>query len=177
MSPLPRAHSPQPGAASGPPAPELLALFRDTIALFHCLQATSAAMHGPLSAGLRGVLFGLAQGGPQSVPHMARLRPTSRQHIQVLVNRLWELGLVEFAENPDHRRSKLVRLTPDGERAVQSMQEREQSMLERAEISLTAAEIGAAAATLREVRAALMAPEFRRVVADADPRQRENSDA
>ncbi len=157
--------------ASNPPVPELLSLFGDTIALFHCLQATAASIHGELSAGLRGVLFGLAQRGPQTVPQMARMRPTSRQHIQVLVNRLLEMGLVRLEENPEHRRSRLVRLTSEGERAVALMQEREERMLELADIPLGAAEIAAAAATLGEVRAALMGTRFRRAVEELGRRE------
>ena len=145
---------------------EIQALFGETIALFHCLQATAASvhMHGNLTAGLRGVLFGLAQGGPQTVPQMARLRPTSRQHVQVLVNRLQRLGLALLEENPDHRRSKLVRLTAEGERTVALIRDREAHLLELAAIPLSAAEIGSAAATLRAVRAALTGSRFRRLV-------------
>ncbi len=145
---------------------EIQSLFRETISLFHGLQATAASVHGPanLTAALRGVLFGLADGGPQTVPQMARLRPTSRQHIQVLVNRLRELGLVQAEENPDHRRSKLVRLTPEGARTAGMMRDREAHLLAEAAIPLTAAEIAAAAATLRVVRMALSGSSFRRLV-------------
>ena len=141
-------------------------LFDETTALFHCLQAIAASVHmqGNLTAGLRGVLLGLEQGGPQTVPQMARLRPTSRQHIQVLVNRLRRLGLVLLEENPDHLRSRLVRLTADGERTVALIREREARLLALAAVPLGAAEVGSAAATLRAVRAALTESRFRRIV-------------
>src|SRR5436305_7931387 len=52
--------------------------------------------------------------GPQTVPQIARARFSSRQNIQILVNRLQKEGLVELVENPDHKRSVLVRLTHRG---------------------------------------------------------------
>jgi len=145
---------------------ELQTLFRETISLFHGLQATAASVHrhANLTAALRGVLFGLAESGPQTVPQMARLRPTSRQHIQVLVNRLRDLGLVLAEENPDHRRSRLVRLTPEGERTARMIRDREAHLLAQAAIPVTAAEIAAAAATLRAVRTALTGSSFHRLV-------------
>ncbi len=147
-------------------AQELQTLFRETIALFHCLQTTAATVHGQenLTAGLRGVLVGLAQGGAQTVPQMARQRPTSRQHIQVLVNRLQELGLVLLEENPDHRRSKLVRITEKGERTVALIRDREDRLLALAAIPVSDEEIASTVATLRTVRTVLTGSRLRQLV-------------
>ncbi|HUT48030.1 MAG TPA: MarR family transcriptional regulator [Alphaproteobacteria bacterium] len=65
--------------------------------------------------GLLGMLHGLKWGGAQTVPQIARARPVSRQRIQKLADEMAADGLVEFADNPAHKRSKLVRLTPAGE--------------------------------------------------------------
>ncbi len=145
---------------------ELQTLFSETASLFHCLQATADAVHrkGSLTAGLRGVLFGLAQQGPQTVPQMARLRPTSRQHIQVLVNRLQNLGLVLVEDNPNHRRSKLVGLTAKGERTVAIIRDRETNLLALADVRVSAGEITSAVETLRSVRTVLLGSRFRRLV-------------
>lgn len=62
-----------------------------------------------------GFLRSLALLGPLTVPEIARMRPTSRQRMQRLANELAAEGLVEFVDNPRHRRSKLVRLTAKGE--------------------------------------------------------------
>ena len=66
-----------------------------------------------------GGAFGFAQSlvllGPLTVPQIAEMRPTSRQRMQRLADELAAEGLVEFFDNPKHRRSKLVRLTPKGE--------------------------------------------------------------
>jgi DNA-binding MarR family transcriptional regulator len=66
-------------------------------------------------AGAFGFLRSLALLGPLTVPQIARMRPTSRQRMQRLADELAAEGLVEFIENPNHRRSKLVRLTASGE--------------------------------------------------------------
>nr|MBA3895819.1 MarR family transcriptional regulator [Sphingomonadaceae bacterium] len=49
------------------------------------------------------------------VPEIARMRPVSRQRMQRLADELAAEGLVTFIDNPKHRRSKLVRLTPEGD--------------------------------------------------------------
>ncbi|MGO8917821.1 MAG: MarR family transcriptional regulator [Stellaceae bacterium] len=54
--------------------------------------------------------------GPLTVPEIAKMRPTSRQRMQRLADELAAEGLVEFIDNPRHRRSKLVRLTRKGNR-------------------------------------------------------------
>src|SRR5262245_66104254 len=65
--------------------------------------------------GAFGFMRSLALLGPLTVPQMAQLRPTSRQRMQRLANELAAEGLIEFINNPRHRRSKLVRLTRKGE--------------------------------------------------------------
>jgi DNA-binding MarR family transcriptional regulator len=65
--------------------------------------------------GAFGFLRSLALMGPLTVPQIAQMRPTSRQRMQRLADDLATEGLVEFIDNPGHRRSKLVRLTRKGE--------------------------------------------------------------
>src|SRR5688572_28512334 len=65
--------------------------------------------------GAFGFMRSLALVGPLTVPQIAEMRPTSRQRMQRLADELAAEGLVKFVDNPKHRRSKLVRLTPKGE--------------------------------------------------------------
>jgi DNA-binding MarR family transcriptional regulator len=65
--------------------------------------------------GAFGFMRSLALLGPLTVPHIAQMRPTSRQRMQRLADELAAEGLVEFINNPKHRRSKLVRLTRKGD--------------------------------------------------------------
>src|SRR5215204_3725102 len=64
--------------------------------------------------GAFGFMRSLALLGPLTVPQIAQMRPTSRQRMQRLGDELASEGFVKFVENPKHRRSKLVRLTPSG---------------------------------------------------------------
>jgi DNA-binding MarR family transcriptional regulator len=64
--------------------------------------------------GAFGFMRSLALLGPLTVPQIAQIRPTSRQRMQRLADELVAEGLVEFIDNPRHRRSKLVRLTCKG---------------------------------------------------------------
>jgi DNA-binding MarR family transcriptional regulator len=65
--------------------------------------------------GAFGFVRSLALLGPLTVPQIAQMRPTSRQRMQRLADELAAEGLVEFIDNPKHRRSKLVQLTPKGD--------------------------------------------------------------
>src|SRR5499426_328943 len=64
--------------------------------------------------GAFGFIRSLALIGPLTVPQIAQMRPPSRQRMQRLADELVAEGLVEFIDNPRHRRSKLVRLTRKG---------------------------------------------------------------
>jgi DNA-binding MarR family transcriptional regulator len=65
--------------------------------------------------GAFGFMRSLALLGPLTVPRIAQMRPTSRQRMQRLADELAAERLVEFIDNPKHRRSKLVQLTPRGD--------------------------------------------------------------
>src|SRR5512134_3971647 len=62
--------------------------------------------------------------GPLTVPQIAQMRPTSRQRMQRLADELAAEGLVEFVDNPQHQRSKLVRLTRKGDARYREMSAR-----------------------------------------------------
>ena len=74
--------------------------------------------------GAFGFLRSLALLGPLTVPQIAEMRPTSRQRMQRLADELASDGLVTFIDNPKHRRSKLVQLTPTGDRRYREMHTR-----------------------------------------------------
>ncbi len=74
--------------------------------------------------GAFGFLRSLALLGPLTVPQIAEMRPTSRQRMQRLADELAADGLVEFVDNPKHRRSKLVRLTRKGGKCYREMNAR-----------------------------------------------------
>src|SRR5262249_46461873 len=75
-------------------------------------------------AGAFGFMRSLALIGPLTVPQIAEMRPTSRQRMQRLADELAAEGLVEFLDNPRHRRSKLVHLTRKGNARYRAMSAR-----------------------------------------------------
>jgi DNA-binding MarR family transcriptional regulator len=108
--------------------------------LFHQLRAvaeTATPASDGFTASHRAVLESLASQGPQTVPALARARPVARQHIQVLVNDLAELGLVDTRPNPAHRRSPLVALTAAGARRFDAIRAAESAVLKSMRLSLS----------------------------------------
>src|SRR6266849_7038186 len=53
-------------------------------------------------------------GEPLPVAHIARQMGLTRQSVQRTVDLLAQEGLIAFADNPHHRRAKLVGFTPRG---------------------------------------------------------------
>lgn len=129
-------------------------LINETAALFHRLKVVADEVHhhGEMSGGLRSVLRSLNKRGELTVPQMARERAVSRQNVQMLVNQLADKGYVEFIENPAHKRSAFVRLTPQGKKAVETMDRREEKLLSTTGVGVTDKEMLEAAETLRQVR-------------------------
>ena len=78
--------------------------------------------------GAFGFMRSLALLGPLTVPQIAEMRPTSRQRMQRLADELAAEGLVDFVDNPKHRRSKLVRLTRKGETRYRQLDVRFQAI-------------------------------------------------
>jgi DNA-binding MarR family transcriptional regulator len=98
-------------------------LFFEVSAYFFRMRAAGQRM-GLVSkrgGGTLGFMRTLAMAGPITVPDLARMRPTSRQRMQQLADELAEEGYVEFVDNPQHKKSKLVRLTRKGEARYRAM--------------------------------------------------------
>src|SRR5712691_12494815 len=92
-------------------------------------------------AGTFGLMRSLALLGPLTVPQIARMRPTSRQRMQRLADELAAKGLVEFVDNPKHRRSKLVRLTSKGDTRYRELNARFLSIASTICVPLSGADI------------------------------------
>ena len=136
---------------------EIEALLNEVRLLFHRIVQVGEHLHAdePVTMGMRGVLEFLLRNGPATVPDIARSRSVTRQHIQILANDLLQQDLVEFEENPLHKRSSFVTLSKDGERAIQRMRTRESRLYEAARFGVKSNELKAAANTLEQVRNAL----------------------
>ena len=101
--------------------------------------------------GLWGLLRSLKAEGPQTVPQIARARPVARQHIQKLANEMAADGLVAFIDNPAHKRSKLLRLTPRGEARYGELSERLRDLCERMALDIGEEDLRITASVLRRL--------------------------
>jgi DNA-binding MarR family transcriptional regulator len=99
-------------------------LLRENLFLFFRARAVGDRIFARVgqSAGKVSLMRSVYEEGPQSVAHIARARPVARQGVQRMADQLAADGLVEFAENPAHLRSRLVRLTPAGRRLLESIE-------------------------------------------------------
>jgi len=65
-----------------------------------------------------------------SVPEIAERYKVSRQHIQVTVNSLIELGLIKTETNPKHKRSQLILLNGKGRKLFEKIKAREKQEID-----------------------------------------------
>ena len=107
--------------------------------------------------GAFGFMRSLALLGPLTVPQIAQMRPTSRQRMQRLADELAAAGLVEFTDNPKHRRSKLVRLTPEGDACYRKLNARFLMIASTMGVALGEADIRKATETVRQLADAVKA--------------------
>jgi DNA-binding MarR family transcriptional regulator len=133
------------------------AMYELILAVFPLYFGLRAAgqRHGQVSEGGGGVwgfLRSLKQDGPQTVPSLARARPVARQYIQTLANAFEREGLIEFTDNPAHKRSKLMRLTAKGEARFSALDQGVLQACAKLAAGLDALQIKASAALLRQLK-------------------------
>lgn len=133
------------------------ALFQLGMEIIHTyfrLRAAGAKIGAspPAGAGSFGLLRSLLADGPQTVPQLARGRQVARQHIQSIANDLAKLKLIEFVENPAHKRSKLVQITGKGETELRDLTLRIEDAYEEIAAGMDAGEIDMAVKVLSQLR-------------------------
>ena len=69
-------------------------------------------------------VLGVVEHGPIPVAHVGRIMGLTRQSVQQTADSLAEDGLIEYIENPHHRRAKLMVMTPKGRKALDYVVER-----------------------------------------------------
>jgi DNA-binding MarR family transcriptional regulator len=101
--------------------------------------------------GAFGFMRTLALLGPQTVPQIAQMRPTSRQRMQRLADELAAEGLVIFINNPKHRRSKLVQLTRKGDARFRELNARFLAIASTMGVTLSERDIDKATGIVRQL--------------------------
>jgi DNA-binding MarR family transcriptional regulator len=101
--------------------------------------------------GAFGFMRSIALLGPLTIPQIAEMRPTSRQRMQRLADELAAEGLIEFVDNPKHRRSKLVRLTTKGTARYRDLNDRFLSIASTTGAGITEPEVRKALDVVRKL--------------------------
>lgn len=136
-----------------PSGAALTDLILDTFRLNGRLLAAGDGLIGDLGlSSARWQVIGAIAEAPLPVAQIARNMGLTRQAVQRLANVLAEDELVEFAENPDHRRSKLVCLTDSGRSVLDEIDRRQMAWVNDLASGLTRKSIEDAVEVLREVR-------------------------
>ena len=108
--------------------------------------------------------------GAITVPQIARERSTSRQNIQILVDRLVAQGRLEFSSNPSHKRSALVQLTGGGRSVLGAGVSSQKEFLAQLEASFSQSEIALAFGILRRIYE-LLSEETERARRNTEPQR------
>ncbi|MDD7934702.1 MarR family winged helix-turn-helix transcriptional regulator [Actinomycetospora straminea] len=135
------------------PGSRLAAVF-DVLGPLYRRGVRAVEQEGGMPVGVRAVLDALAGCGTATVPALGRTLALSRQFVQRSVDDAGERGWVRTRENPAHRRSVLVALTPAGEQVLADVRDAERRELGNLEADLdTHLDPGDLDACLRVLRA------------------------
>jgi DNA-binding MarR family transcriptional regulator len=126
----------------------------ETIGLFHRVRFVAEEIYGPegRSTARRGVLRGLSRFGPQTVPQLARARSVTRQHVQEVADALVREGQAQWAPNPRHKRSRLLKVTARGAALVHEMDRIDDRVLNAVGARLPRADLAVTVRTLKALR-------------------------
>lgn len=100
-------------------------------------------------------VLGVIDHAPQTVADVARAMGLRRQSVQQTADALVAEGLAAFADNPRHRRAKLLAPTEAGRRALADVERRHAAWADELAAALDPAQIAAATAALRALTTAL----------------------
>jgi DNA-binding MarR family transcriptional regulator len=92
---------------------------------------------------------------PATVSEIARAWGLARQSVQRVADQLVREGWAAYDENPSHRRAQLVRLTPRGRRALETIQAAQRSWADALGAEIGEADLRLASSILERVGYAL----------------------
>jgi DNA-binding MarR family transcriptional regulator len=100
-------------------------------------------------------VLGVVEHGPAPVAEVARTMGLTRQSVQEIANALELEGFITFAANPQHRRAKLMVMTPKGDAAMEVVRRRHAAWANRLGDRHPATALGPVVTVLSEIRATL----------------------
>ncbi len=122
------------------------------------LAAAGDAIAAPLGqTTARWRVLAAIEGEPLTVAQIARDWRFARQSVQRVADALAADGLLEFVDNPLHRRAKLAKLTADGRRVLRRIQAQQSVWANEAGATIGARDLESANELLRRILATLSA--------------------
>ncbi|WP_338863609.1 MarR family winged helix-turn-helix transcriptional regulator [Myxococcus stipitatus] len=100
-------------------------------------------------------VLGVVDHEPAPVANVARTIGLTRQSVQQTADALEADGLIEYQENPHHRRAKLIVMTPKGRERLREVEARQTAWANEIGSSLPLASLRAAVEALGTVRKTL----------------------
>ena len=146
-------------------AGKLVALTTDLMMVFGRMKrAARAGDVGPVHPGTEFALLDtILRHGCRTVPEIAAWRGVTRQSVQALVNKLLEMEVLAYAENPNHKSSRRLEVTPRGQEQYARTQADMMSRYSPLKSSLRAGDVEAAVRVM-----ALIAETWETADQDAD---------
>lgn len=96
-------------------------------------------------------VLGVVDHGPSSVAQVARTMGLTRQSVRQTADALARDGMIEFHENPNHRRAKLMVLTDSGRTALRYVEEQQAGWANAIGERLPLSELRSTHAVLRDL--------------------------
>lgn len=121
------------------------------------LYADTRAASGLAEMELTVLTAAVNAAGPPTVAQIGRSLGHARQVVQRAANRLEELGLVAFADNPDHKRASLIVATEAGRALKQADHARAQAITDAVLARIELGRFAEAADRLHAIRAEIEA--------------------
>jgi DNA-binding MarR family transcriptional regulator len=141
----------------------LTALFLEVFRLNGRLLAAGDRLTRPVrQSSARWQVLGAIHHAPLTVSQIARAMGLARQSVQRTADRLKAERLVSYADNPAHRRAKLVRLTTEGRSVLDWITERQVAWVNRLVAGISETDLTDGLELLRVVRKRLESSEFQR---------------
>jgi DNA-binding MarR family transcriptional regulator len=103
----------------------------------------------------RWLVLAVIEDGAATVARIARTLGLARQSVQRVADLLEREGLADYLDNPDHRRAKLLRLTPRGRRTLRKIQAAQRGWADALGAEIGEADLRRAAGVLDRVLQAL----------------------
>ncbi|MEN9220879.1 MAG: helix-turn-helix domain-containing protein [Thermostichus sp. BF3_bins_97] len=100
-------------------------------------------------------VLGVVEHEPTSVAYVARIMGLTRQSVQKTADALANEGFIVYTENPHHRRSKLMNITPKGRKALDYIQQRQRDWASQIGERQNLENLKIAVALLQQVRETL----------------------